>query len=69
MTECLGDYTLHNIWSTLCTVEVIELEILHPTRLPYLVWTVVSPFCVPVPFRSAFFGSNTYIQLFDQRYL
>ena len=24
MTERPGDYTLHNIWSTLCAVEVIE---------------------------------------------
>ena len=24
MTERPGDYTLHNIWSTLCIVEVIE---------------------------------------------
>ena len=24
MTERPGDYTLQNIWSTLCTVEVIE---------------------------------------------
>ena len=24
MTERPGDYTLHNIWSTLCTFKVIE---------------------------------------------
>ena len=24
LTERPGDYTLHNIWSTLCSVEVIE---------------------------------------------
>ena len=24
MTERPGDYTLHNIWSTLCAVQVIE---------------------------------------------
>ena len=45
---------------------LLKLEILHLTRLPYFVWTIVSPFCVPVPFRAAFFRSNIYIQLFDQ---
>ena len=24
MTEPPGDYTLHNIWSSLCTIEVIK---------------------------------------------
>ena len=45
---------------------LLKLEILHPTSLPYLVWTVVSPFCVPVPFRAVFFGSNIHIELFGQ---
>ena len=62
MTKRPGDYTLHSIWSTLCTVEVIEAaEILHSTTLSYLIWTVISPFCVPVRYRAAYVGLKTFL--------
>ena len=69
MTERPGDYTLRNIGLPYVQSWSLKLEILHPPIQPYLVWTVVSPFCVPVPFRAAFFGSNIYIELFEQCYL
>ena len=39
---------------------LLKLKILHPTSLPYLVWTVVSPFCVPVPVRAALLFKYLY---------